>query len=148
MRYPPGCPFEELPLELQKSKTLFGYQTLIQYVEEEMEKNDAELGAGISAAISRCIQENILSDFLMQCEAEVKQMILGGRTQEEIMQVRLKCQREEARKEGRKEGREEGHEEAFTSMLLDGIEPKRAARLAKVPMERAKELAAGLNCRV
>ena len=116
MRYPPGCPFEELPLELQKSKTLFGYQTLIQYVEEEMEKKDAERGEGISAAISRCIQENILSDFLMQYEAKVKQMILGGRTQEEIMQVRLKCQR--------------------------------AARLAKVPMERAKELAAGLNCRV
>ena len=79
----------------------------------------------------------------MQYEAKVKQMILGGRTQEEIMQVRLKCQREEARKEGRKEG----HEEAFASMLLDGIEPERAARLAKVPMERAKELAAGLNCR-
>ena len=69
-------------------------------------------------------------------------MILGGRTQEEIMQVRLKCQREEARKEGR----EKGHEEVFTSMLRDGIEPERAARLAKVPMERAKELAAGLNC--
>ncbi|MGN0714842.1 MAG: hypothetical protein ACI4LN_03395 [Anaerovoracaceae bacterium] len=67
-------------------------------------------------------------------------MILGGRTQEEIMQVRLKCQREEARKEAR--------EEVFTSMILDGIEPERAARLAKVPMERAKELAAGLNCHV
>ena len=52
------------------------------------------------------------------------------------MQVRLKCQREE------------DHEEVFTSMLRDGIEPERAARLAKVPMERAKELAAGLSCRV
>ena len=62
-------------------------------------------------------------------------MILGGRTQEEIMQVRLKCQREE------------DHEEIFHSMILDGIEPERAARLAKVPMERAKELAAELNCR-
>lgn len=144
MRYPPGCPFEDLPLELQRSKTLFGYQTLIQYVEEEMDKKDVELGVGISAAISRCIQENILTDFLTQYETEVKQMILGGRTQEEIMQVRLKCQREEVSKKVSKEV----SEEVFTSMLCDGIEPERAARLAKVPMERARELASELNHRV
>ena len=93
-------------------------------------------------------QENILSDFLTQYEAEVKQMILGGRTQEEIMQVRLKCQREEVLREVSEKIRKEAREEIFTSMLLDGIELERAARIAKVPMERAKELAAGLNCRV
>ena len=63
MRYSSGCPFEELPLELQKTKTLFGYQTLIQYAEEEMEKKDAELGAGISVVISRCIQETYFQIF-------------------------------------------------------------------------------------
>ena len=62
-------------------------------------------------------------------------MILGGRTQEEIMRVRLRCQREE------------GHEEVFTSMLKDGIEPERAARIAKIPMKRAWELAEKQGCR-
>lgn len=77
-------------------------------------------------------------------------MILGGRTQEEIMQVRLKCQREEVSREvSEKVSREvskEVHEEVFTSMLLDGIELERAAKLAKVPPERARKLAAELNC--
>lgn len=138
MRYPADCPKECLPLELQRSKTLFGYQTLIQYVEEGMKCETANLGDSVSAAISRCIQENILSDFLGKYETEVKQMILGGRTQEEIMRVRLRCQREE--------GREEGHEEVFTSMLKDGIEPERAARIAKIPMDRAWELAEKQGC--
>ena len=138
MRYPADCPKECLPLELQRSKTLFGYQTLIQYVEEEMKCETANLGDSVSVAISRCIQENILSDFLGKYETEVKQMILGGRTQEEIMRVRLRCQREE--------GREEGHEEVFTSMLKDGIEPERAARIAKIPMDRAWELVEKHGC--
>lgn len=86
-------------------------------------------------------------------------MILGGRTQEEIMQVRLKCQWKEGFMEGFKKAFKEGYEEAFKeglrevreeifiSMLHDGIDPERAAKLAKIPPERARKLAAELKRR-
>ena len=74
-------------------------------------------------------------------------MILGGRTQEEIMQVRLKCQREEVIREVSEKVSREVREEIFISMLHDGIDPERAAKLAEISPERARKLAAELKHR-
>ena len=62
-------------------------------------------------AITECIREGILEEFLRKYRAEVKSVSIYEYDEERHMRQVLEEGREEGRKEGRKEGREEGRKE-------------------------------------
>ena len=84
---------------IRRSRTLEGYSRLIHYIKGNR-KQGMSREASVDAAITRCITEGFLVDFL-QNRKEVSKMILGNNiTMEEYGEV----QKENGRREGLKEG--------------------------------------------
>ena len=65
----------------------------------------------VEQAISECIQEGILSEFLKQNRAEAKQVSIYEYDEEKHMRQEREASWEEGREVGREEGREEGRAE-------------------------------------
>ena len=65
----------------------------------------------VERAITECIREGILEEFLRKYRAEVKSVSIYEYDEERHMRQVLEEGREEGRKEGREEGRKEGREE-------------------------------------
>lgn len=76
---------------------------------------EMSLESAVERAITECIAEGILADFLRKNKAEAKKMSIYEYDQEKHIRQEREAAREdgleEGRKEGRKEGREEGREE-------------------------------------
>lgn len=90
---------------LAKCPTLRDYMYFIDAVREYHTKNDfTDLEAAIEQAISRCIRENVLKEFLIEHRQEVTHVM----TMDYTFERRLEFQREEAMEEGRQEGMAEG----------------------------------------
>ena len=84
---------------LKRSSTLSGYSLLLSYVRENRKKGMSAENA-IDEAVARCIREDVLADFLKN-NKEVSNMILGeGVTDEEIIAVRERDDRNEGIAEG------------------------------------------------
>ncbi len=80
---------------IRRSRTLEGYSRLIYYIKENR-KNGMSHEASVDAAITRCIDEGFLVDFLKN-RKEVSRMILGNNiTMEEYGQIQM----ENGRREG------------------------------------------------
>lgn len=90
---------------LDKCKFLKEYMTFVDYVREfNKEMNYENLRAAIERAIDRCINENVLREFLIERRSEVVKMTQLDYSFER--QLMLEC--EEARTEGWNKGRSEG----------------------------------------
>lgn len=83
---------------LSKSKTLKGYSTLI-YLIRKSEKEGKTRDEAMRIAVTECIKQNILKEFLENNSSEVYNMLFREFDIDEAMRVR--------KEEGRKEGREE-----------------------------------------
>ena len=91
---------------IRRSKTLEGYSRLIHYVKEHQKQGMGREDA-VDTAITRCLKEGFLTEFL-QNRKEVSKMILGCNiTMEEYGQVQ--------RENGRREGLEEGMNKLLTA---------------------------------
>ena len=90
---------------------LKGYALLIYYI-REYQKEAGNLKSAVERAINRCIQEDLLKNYLLKKKAEVELMLLTEFNQEVYEQVIREESRAEGHKEGRKEGRAEGEERA------------------------------------
>lgn len=89
---------------LTKCPTLRDYMYFIDAVREYHAENDfTDLERAIDLAISQCIRENVLKEFLIEHRMEVTHMM----TMDYTFERRLEFQREEAIEKGREEGKKE-----------------------------------------
>lgn len=104
---------------LEKCPFLKDYMTFVDYVRRFHKENEYEqLYDAIERAIDRCIEENVLRDFLIEHRSEVVKVTRLDYTFEQ----QILLEREDAREEGREEGREQGHEEGFEEGIEAGNE--------------------------
>ncbi len=88
-----------------KCTVLREYMTFIDYVRELYGKSrEEDLESAIEKAIDRCIEENVLRQFLIERRSEVLKVMVLDYT----FDRRLVLNREESRKEGHKEGLTDG----------------------------------------
>ena len=78
----------------------------------------------VEQAISECIQEGILSEFLKQNRAEAKQVSIYEYDEEKHMRQEREASWEEGREVGREEGREEGIKKGKQELLERLIQKK------------------------
>ena len=106
---------------LEKCKVIREYMIFVNYVRyyhKEQEYDD--LATAINRAIDRCIEEDVLADFLRENRAEVVKVTQLDYTFDRQIMLEREDAREEGREEVREEGREEGREEVFK--ILDEIQ--------------------------
>ena len=102
---------------LSRSAKLRGYSLLLEYVRENRKEGYASKMA-IEMAVNRCIEENILKDFLIQHGKEVRGMLYEDISIERFAEIRAKEEGEEKWKEGHAEGHAAGLVEGESSMQL------------------------------
>ena len=108
---------------LEKCPFLKDYMTFIDYVRRFHKENGYEqLYDAIERAIDRCIEENVLRDFLIEHRSEVVKVTRLDYTFEQQILLEREDAREEGREEGRQEGREEGRQEGREEGHEEGFE--------------------------
>ena len=108
---------------LDRCPVLKEYMIFVGYVRLYLKEYGYEdLEKAINQAIDRCIQEDILADFLKENRAEVVKVTQLDYT----FDRQITMEREEAREEGRAEGREEGRAEGREEGRAEGREEGRA----------------------
>ena len=86
--------------------------TFVDYVRFYHKEQDYDdLGRAINRAIDRCIEEDVLADFLKENRAEVIKVTQLDYTFDRQIMLEREEAREAGREEGRAEGRAEGREE-------------------------------------
>ncbi len=108
---------------LEKCPFLKDYMTFVDYVRRFHKENGYEqLYDAIERAIDRCIEENVLRDFLIEHRSEVVKVTRLDYTFEQQILLEREDAREEGREQGREEGREEGREQGHEEGFEEGIE--------------------------
>ncbi len=102
--------------ELKKrSQTLREYMIFVGYVNENLakaEKGEKDYETAISDAVSRCIAEDILKEFLLERREDVQKSMMFDLTYEKQM--------ENAKREWYNDGVEEGRAEGYSSGIAEG----------------------------
>lgn len=104
---------------LSKCQTLREYMYFVDLVRDYHE-TAGDLEEAIGCAIQRCIEEDVLKEFLMKHRTEVMHVM----TLDYTFERRLELQRAEAEEAGRLEGRLEGRKEGEQEKLYQLIEKK------------------------
>lgn len=111
---------------MEKCPFLNEYMIFVDYVRENHRINGYEyLEHSIETAIDRCINEDILRDFLIEHRSEVVKVVKLDYTFDRQLMLEREDSRAEGREEGRKEGREEGREEGRKEGRKEGREEGR-----------------------
>lgn len=102
---------------LEKCTFLKEYMIFVDYVRENHRIYGYDnLEHSIETAIDRCIEENVLREFLIKRRVEVVKMM----TLDYTFDRQITLEREDSRAEGREEGLEEGRAEGFELGREDG----------------------------
>ncbi|MDO4445203.1 MAG: hypothetical protein Q4C97_06650 [Bacillota bacterium] len=117
---------------LSACKTLREYAEYVFRVRKKAK--EMELEEAVEQAITECIREGILAEFLKKNRAEAKSVSIY----EYDMEKHMRMERAEAREEGIKEGMEKGLQEGRTKLLQEMIQKK--YRKGKSAEEIAEEL--------
>lgn len=96
---------------LQRSPSLLGYSRLVSYVRQE-QADSGNLKAAIDAAVSRCMNEGLIDDFLKLHSREVSGMLFKELTMEEFAEIRAREAYGDGLSEGISKGRQEGRNES------------------------------------
>ena len=120
---------------LSLCKPLSDYMTLIYYIRENQE-NGYSIKEAVDKAAKRCIEENILSDFLRKHRAEVMDVCITEFNEK----VFIDGIHEEGRAEGLAEGREEGRAETIRIMLQNGRTPEEIADFGGFEIEKIRKI--------
>ena len=103
---------------LSACKTLREYAEYVERVRKYA--RNIELEEAVDQAITECIQEGILSEFLKKNRAEAKSV----RIYEYDMEKHMRMERAEAREEGKREGMEQGIQEGRMKLLQEMVQKK------------------------
>ena len=96
-------------------------KTLREYVERVRKYvRNMELEEAVDQAITECIQEGIMSEFLKKNRAEAKSVSIY----EYDMEKHMRMERAEAREEGKREGMEQGIQEGRMKLLQEMVQKK------------------------
>ena len=107
---------------LDKCPILKEYMIFVDYVRYyHKEQTYENLETAINRAIDRCIEEDVLADFLRENRAEVVKVTQLDYTFERQIMLEREEAREEGREEGRKEGIKEGRKEGIKEGRKEGI---------------------------
>ena len=106
---------------LENCPVLEGYVALVQYI-REYRREGRSLVEAVEWSIERCIEENLLKEYLLKKKSEVKLMLLTEFDEELFAKTMKEEGREEGRQEGRKKGQKEGLEEGIRIFILDNLE--------------------------
>lgn len=122
---------------LEKCPFLNEYMIFVDYVRENHRINGYEyLEHSIETAIDRCINEDILRDFLIEHRSEVVKVVKLDYT----FDRQLMLEREDSRAEGREEGRKEGREKGLKEGRKEGREEGRKEGREEGREEMANEM--------
>ena len=112
---------------LSLCKPLSDYMTLIYYIRENQE-NGYSIKDAVDKAAKRCIEENILSDFLRKHRAEVMDVCITEFNEKVFI-------------DGiHEEGREEGRAETIRIMLQNGRTPEEIADFGGFEIEKIRKI--------
>ena len=100
-------------------QTLKEYMLFVERV--RLHAKTMTVGAAVHRAVTECIREGILSDFLSQNRAEVIAVSIFEYDEERELALMRKAIASEARKEGIAEGHAEGHAAGRTEGRREGI---------------------------
>ena len=75
----------------------------------------------VELAVTECIREGILADFLLKNRAEAIEVSIFEYDEEKEIELFRAAEREEGREEGRAEGRKEGREEGRNRTLVEQV---------------------------
>ena len=131
------------PQLLNNCKTLRDYSEYTARVRRYAE--NVSLAEAVEQAITECIREGILSEFLSKNRTEAKKMSIYEYDEEKVMRM----MREEAREDGWEEGLQKGIERGIEQNLKGLISKKLAkgktleeiAEILEEPLERIQALA-------
>ena len=127
---------------LKQCRALQEYSTLIELIRETKRENPK---APLEEALSKAINDGILSDYLKRKSTEVRNMLIA----EYSYETDIKVQRREAFRLGKEEGvnigRVEGAEqkaiETAKNMILDNLPLEQIAKWTSIPLEKVKTIA-------
>ncbi len=118
---------------LEKCRSLHDYMQYVDRVRcysQEMDFQEA-----VERAVSECIEEGILEEFLKANRAEVIQMSIFDYDEE----LHMANVREEGKEEGRKEGAAWGRSMLLAGMLERGLSPEEISKLTGETVETIRE---------
>jgi hypothetical protein len=113
---------------LAKCQMLREYMIFVDYVRYyQQEEDEDHLDVAINRAIDRCIEENVLKEFLIENRSEVVKVTQLDYTFERQIELEREASEKKGLKEGREEGLKaglkEGREYALYDLVQDGICP-------------------------
>ena len=118
-----------------KCPVLKDYMTFVSYV-REYEKDEADVKDFVKAAMDRCIEEGILTDFFKERYDEVVKVVELDYT----FDRRLELTRDESWNEGHESGWKDGHEsgqnDIIIKMLQNGKSAQEIADFSGMPIEQ------------
>ena len=103
--------------------------------EQDQPEEYDDLATAINRAIDRCIEEDVLADFLRENRSEVVKVTQLDYT----FDRQIMLEREDAREEGRQEGRTEGRAEGRQEGQQEGS-TKKAKKIAQKMLKANKPL--------
>lgn len=113
---------------LNNCRPLQEYMLLIEEIRKNR-SNGMEVEQAVDKAVTYCINNNILSEFLTKHRAEVIDVCITEYDEQAFVNGIREEGRQEGRKEGRKEGRQEGRALTLFSLVNSGnLKPDIAAK--------------------
>ena len=99
------------------------------------------LSEAVEQAITECIKEGILAEFLSKNRAEAKKVSSYEYDEEKVMRML----QEDARETGRQEGETQKLKEQISKKLAKGNTPEEISEMLEEPVEHIRELIAELS---
>ena len=128
---------------MSRSHLLYEYSYFIGKVRDGLAQG-LPLNHAIDSSINVCIEEGILSDFLVKNRAEVKGMLLTEFDEKKFARTMKKEGYEEGVKDGIREGIKEGIEEGQRQIILHVLQshsPDETASILGLPLEQVLAIA-------
>ena len=104
---------------MKQAQTLEGYARFIALVRQY--GKEMPLETAIDRAVTECIEQGILAEYLLARKAEVQDMLLTEYDAEKVHQEFWEDGRETGRQEGIQEGKAEGRIQELLSLVKDGL---------------------------
>ena len=127
------------PHLLDNCKTLRDYSEYTARVRRYAESSP--LSEAVEQAITECIKEGILAEFLSKNRAEAKKVSIYEYDEEKVMRML----QEDARDTGRQEGETQKLKEQISKKLAKGNTPEEISEMLEEPVEHIRELIAELS---
>ena len=134
---------------MQACETLRGYAHLLALARAN-EATGMDLWEAVHEAVSQCIEEGVLADYLTTHREEAEEMLFTIQDEERAMRVHYEAVEREAQEKGfekgLKQGLEQGIEQGIEQGHAEGFDKGRAEGRAKALAESVRAIMASTQC--